>query len=69
VSLVELLMLMQADMPRVIRERRKKQAHHKLGLNRIHNADTSWMPAQWIAPSYGTNVSHRARLWDEPEDQ
>jgi hypothetical protein len=68
-NLVELLELMQADMPRVVKERRRKQAHHKLGLNRSHNEETSWMPPNWIVPTQGTFVGRmQAHLYDEPPE-
>jgi hypothetical protein len=68
-TLRSLIVAMQDDMPRVRREAKKKQAHHKLGLNRSHNGDTSWMPQGWIVPTQGTYVGRlQAHLHDEPPE-
>lgn len=66
-SLVGLLQVMQADMPRVKAEQKKRKnlAHHKMGLNRSHNEDAGWMPPQWIVPSAGTRCGTMAMLQDE----
>jgi hypothetical protein len=67
-SLVGLLQTMQADMPRVQAEakKRRNQPHHKTGLNRANHDDAGWMPANWIVPTQGTYCGGSAHLHEEP---